>query len=85
MAGFIKPSVNGITHNRFDAGEFVWFHEGGIDYQCVVKKIFTETDEIETIVTYYLLVLDTPLEVPFLVKNQEDLYSSREEIRKGIK
>lgn len=55
MAGFIKPSVNGITHNRFDVDEFVWIHEGAIDYQCVVKKIFTETDEIETIVTYYIL------------------------------
>jgi len=81
----IKPSINGITHNRFDVGEFIWFHEGGIDYQCQVKKIFTETDEIETKVSYYLLVLDTPVDVPFLVKNQDELYSSREEIRKGLK
>ena len=85
MAEYIKPSINGITHNRFDVDEFVWFHEGGFDYQCIVKKIFTETDDIETKVTYYLLVLDTPLGVPFLVKDQDELYSIREEIRKGIK
>lgn len=82
---YMKPSINGITHNRFDVGEFVWFNEGNIDYQCQVKKIFTETDDIETKVSYYLLVLDTPVDVPFLVKNQDELYSSREEIRKGIK
>lgn len=85
MKNYIKPSINGITHNRFDVGEFVWFNEGDFDYQCQVKKIFTETDDIETKVSYYLLVLDTPVDVPFLVKNQDELYSSREEIRKGIK
>lgn len=85
MSKYIKPSISGLTHNRFDVGHFAWFQEGGHDYKCEIKKIFTETDELETIVTYYVLLLDIPLDVPFMVKNQEDLYSSREEMRLGIK
>lgn len=85
MSKYIRPSIGGLTHNRFDVGHFVWFQEGDFDYQCEVKKIFTETDDLETKVSYYLLVLDTPLDTPFMVKDQDDLFGSREEMRIGIK
>lgn len=81
---YIKPSIHGLTHNRYDIGDFVWFHTGGIDYQCVVKKIFTETDEMETKVSYYIQILDTPMDVPYLVKEQDELYESRADLRMGV-
>lgn len=80
----MNPSINGFTHNNFKVNDFVWFKSGNYEVQAQILKIYTETDDINTKVTYYIQWLNCVCDCPFSVIEQENLYISKKDLLKSI-
>lgn len=72
-----------FTPNLYNVSDYVWFHSGGYDIECIVKTVFVETDEIETKVSYRVQVLNVPeiMNENIYVMKEKELSGSREELR----
>lgn len=72
-----------FTPNLYDVNDYVWFHSGGHDIECIVKTVFVEIDETETKVSYRVQVLNVPeiMNENIYVMKEKELSGSREELR----
>lgn len=70
---------------KYDINNYVWFESGGYHIQAQVLKIYTETDDTGTKVTYYVQLLNTITDFPFLVMKEDDLYPSKIDLLISIK